>query len=207
MSYKLVKITIPLKRRRSSSPVCSSYTDDSPYTTRPPQRTKKLSEELERYRSQYYDHVVRPATELQDRLHAERPASKTLSFEPIAGWNTDKEREAVAHWRKSREKCPDTFQYLGLWKICLQFGECTPFDIIGNRHSLKAKRDPRKMASGFMLSDLMSTQLAKLVTHSLWPNSYPGALADNLAVAIQYVVILNTNDKRQTTVESGQAHM
>lgn len=54
-----------------------------------------------------------------------------------------------------------------------------------------------------MWSDGFSAQLVRLVTHPIWPTSYPGALAAALATAIQYTVILRTGDQRAWDPTSG----
>ncbi|OAA54620.1 hypothetical protein ISF_08221 [Cordyceps fumosorosea ARSEF 2679] len=55
-----------------------------------------------------------------------------------------------------------------LWKDCIQYANCTPWDIVGEKPD----------------------------NDSIWPRGFPGAHALNIAVAIQYAVILRTNDRR-----------
>lgn len=89
-------------------------------------------------------------------------------------------------------------RYLQLWKVCLQYGECTSFDIVGIKHMLLSENTRQGVQqSGKMWSEMLSEGLSRLVTHLVWPTNYPGALSTHVAAAIKYAVILHTNDQRR----------
>lgn len=148
--------------------------------------------------------MVKPAKRVQARLHtALDPAAlhPPLAYEKIEGWDDAKEGRAVLLFRRTRHEwgIPSSSKYLRLWKICLQYGGCTPFDIVGVKHGLRFKRQANNSTGGGnessrVFSDVFSEQLSRLVTHPIWPKNHPSALADSLATTIQYVVKLRTND-------------
>ncbi|KAJ6789405.1 hypothetical protein PWT90_03635 [Aphanocladium album] len=123
-----------------------------------------------------------------------------LSFGAPQGRDERKERAAERLWESLKKylSLSTNRSYLLLWKVCLQYGECTPFDIIEVKNLLHFKRETRDKKTYIIgaSSEAFSAQLAKLVTHFIWPTSYPGAVVEHIGAAIQYAVILRTNDQR-----------
>lgn len=143
-----------LAEQASGSPRPAELSDESDTAANAGAGTAKqlrtVNAELERHQKNYPEDVLKPATATQRKLHnsidtdtaGPHPA---LVFSPIRGWNTAKEREAEDMWTQQKEfwPVPKGQRYLKLWKICLQHGECTPFDIIGVRNSLQYAREVR----------------------------------------------------------------
>lgn len=148
----------------------------------------------------YMKNVAASATRLQDSLNRKAGLDKELHpgvrFEPLA--DPCQEAEAVLLSNKDSLAPPSHRKYMAMWKICLQYGQCTPFEIIGVNRSLQAEKaapgpnglEPHMWTASFCLA------LANLVPHPAWPTNYTGALAQSLATVIQYAVILRTNDQR-----------
>lgn len=153
---------------------------------------------------------IQPGRELQKTLLDEQDQPHpALQHARNPNWSEADEARAEALWQAEKEQWKmfaSSQGYTTLWKICLQFANCSPWDIVGERTRLCFKPDNTphaRVSSGRMWSDGFCTALARLVTHIVWPSHFDGALAMNIAAAVQYAVILRTNDQRPMTVGPG----
>lgn len=116
------------------------------------------------------------------------------------GW--EPEDEAVVAVEYASHERPRSFkeEYKALWKICLRYMRCTPWDIVGVKRKLAFSAIARGTGRGrldrgiFTWSQSFSTSLKALVTHPAWISDWPGERKSKLAAAIQYAVILRTGD-------------
>ncbi len=147
---------------------------------------------------------IQPGRELQKRLLDEEEQGQShpaLQYTRSPGWSDADEAQAEALWEAEREqwKLGADKGYTTLWKVCLQFAQCTPWDIVGERTRLRFASDNAngiRVQSNCMWSKAFCIALAQIVTHIIWPRQFDGAHAMNVAAAIQYAVILRTNDQR-----------
>ncbi|KAK3290390.1 uncharacterized protein B0H64DRAFT_57359 [Chaetomium fimeti] len=137
-------------------------------------------------------------TENLPRITGLSQVQRMLPRLPIGSAWTAKDRANVDRaWRKSaqRKELLDVAKnkdLLTLHKCCLRLMRCLPEDIIGCRFDLKYDLDQnRALARGQSLlwSGPFCKSLAALLVHPMWD----GAVAP-LAAAIQYTVIVETND-------------
>ena len=120
------------------------------------------------------------------------------------GWSEADESKAQEFWRadmSTREHIPTsiTSEYQGVWKDCLQFFNCTPFDIAGAMHNLRFQTNStqsKRSNSSQMWSVNFCMQLRRLITHSAWSIGSPKTGPSKLSTMIQYAVILRTGDQR-----------
>ncbi|KAJ2974116.1 hypothetical protein NQ176_g6227 [Zarea fungicola] len=171
------------------------------------QGCKALFDELGKQYKAYHESVILPGRELQlVRLSGVDPALVHPSV-PRAnigqGWTEQDEEAVQAAWVAEQTQwdiLPSAFlPYYKLWRLCLQFAECTPWDIVGSRTNLVFELDasaPPATSVNHMWSCVFCHGLSTLVTHCSWPTDQPLALANSLAAALQYVVILRTGDSR-----------
>jgi hypothetical protein len=121
-----------------------------------------------------------------------------LPVDPNSKW-TDKDRRLVERrWDKHprREKLLNVDgqkELLTLYKACLRLMHCLPEDIIGCRFNLEydetKNRDLRAKGHSLVWSASFCKALAALLVHPMWDGSVAA-----LALAIQYAVIVDTDD-------------
>ncbi|KPM34329.1 hypothetical protein AK830_g12245 [Neonectria ditissima] len=119
-------------------------------------------------------------------------------------WSQTDEAQLALDWPvvKDNWKTPDSLPgvYRSLWALCLKFMICTPFDIVGVKTNFAFERKSVGL-HGFakdsrMFSMVFCKAMSPLITHSVWESTVPGEAAKNLTMALQYAVILRTNDQR-----------
>lgn len=147
---------------------------------------------------------VEPARKLQQDIfnHRAGKAHPALVYtRPRSEWSNSLEKEAAKLWEAAQEDgqltispCAES-RYRSLWKVCLHYAACTPWDIVGERYRLRFQSLELPDTSLVFSRDFCE-QLSQIVTHSIWPRPFEGALAMNIAIALQYTVILRTGDPR-----------
>lgn len=177
-----------------------------------------LRKELQKQGATYQSDVIEPAAKVHKRnlgslkdqmrngVHPAVPHVTTGSH-----WSLAEEEVILAEWESEKSQWTrmyDRDRYLGLWKICLQFANCTPWDIVGFKNKLKFELDLRgnseeedEDGGNHNWSSKFIHNLTFLVTHPAWScNSMSRATA--LGTAIQYAVIMRTNDQRAWDLSS-----
>ncbi|KAJ3474826.1 hypothetical protein NLG97_g9678 [Lecanicillium saksenae] len=151
----------------------------------------------------YKESVIRSGTVSKNS----EPLKDSLPLqEPVHGWTPELENQAKQEWETKRSewsvRTGPEGRFHKLFKSCLSHAGCAPSDIIGvsNRLSFqvhpRAGRHAKENASYYALTDYACTKLDLLVTHPAFRTPQPGGRAAALALAIQYAVILRTNDRR-----------
>ncbi|KAJ3484855.1 hypothetical protein NLG97_g6957 [Lecanicillium saksenae] len=140
------------------------------------------------------EHQSRLLEEQQNQSH---PA---LTYTRRAGWSGNDEAAARKLWLDKKNAWTISAveqHYMTVWKACLQYAGCTPWDIVGEKTRLRFENEvPKRPGDSCMWSKGFCLTLAQLVTHVAWPRHSTGAHAMNIAAALQYAVILRTNDCR-----------
>ncbi|KAF7563120.1 hypothetical protein G7046_g1004 [Stylonectria norvegica] len=120
-------------------------------------------------------------------------------------WTEADEDQLSEEWKIKKESWAITGDrvdvYETLWKVCLEYAQCTPWDIIGEKTRLKfqlagtgsveAEKPTKLMSQSFI------TALTPLILHRTFESDFPKGRATNIAMALQYLVILQTNDQRR----------
>ncbi|KAJ3499017.1 hypothetical protein NLG97_g677 [Lecanicillium saksenae] len=124
----------------------------------------------------------------------------------VVEWNPELQNRAREQWEATRSKwsiSPATAPgYRKLFRSCLSYAACTPSDIVGIKNNLLFQIHPtsgeRTEETSFhtLFSDSFCAKLDLLVTHPAFSAPQPGTQADSIALAIQYAVILRTDDRR-----------
>ncbi|KAJ3477530.1 hypothetical protein NLG97_g8814 [Lecanicillium saksenae] len=170
---------------------------------------KELFKSLGAYYKNIYKNDIVPAQQQHAEACASISASHTLHPalpEPpniSCTWTNQDEARVRRDWFDTENDewsiCASVSKPYGkLFRFCLHFAQCTPWDIVGIRTRLRFQPESRGRGSGdaCMWSAPFCNNLSMLVTHQLWPTDRPLFLADHLAAAIQYAVILRTGDRR-----------
>ncbi|RMJ11350.1 hypothetical protein CDV36_009013 [Fusarium kuroshium] len=115
-----------------------------------------------------------------------------------SNWSSEDEQEAQRQWNAQRQlwELPSSMlpDYKVAWKLAIKFMRCTPWDIIGVRSRLeftKASGDDKKLWSSNFVR-----QFSALIPHPAWTD-LPYSSAGYLATALQYAIILRTNDQNR----------
>ncbi|KAK8923232.1 hypothetical protein H634G_10446 [Metarhizium anisopliae BRIP 53293] len=118
-------------------------------------------------------------------------------------WSRQDENNILDQWEAEKDRwinIHDPDRYLNLWKICLQFAKCTPWDIIGFNTKLSFELSGRagsgEEEENHTWSAPFIDRLAWLIPHPAWLGRKSTSRSALLATAIQYAVILRTNDQR-----------
>lgn len=159
----------------------------------------------------YQSAVIDPASAIhKDQLTAlNRQMKKSLHpAVPKAhivpdGWSREDENDVLDQWEAEKDlwiNIHDPDRYLNLWKICLQFAKCTPWDIVGFNTKLSFELSGRAGSGeedeNHTWSAPFIDRLAWLIPHPAWAGAESSSRPALLATAIQYAVILRTNDQR-----------
>ncbi len=151
------------------------------------------------YMNMYASREIEPARAIQKANIGAQNANATPEVQYPDGWTEEDESEACAMWQVDKDKWflgkGVIKPYLKLFKICLQYAECTPWDIVGVRFQLRFQPEARDSASE-MWSKPFCDALGPLLTHPVWSTQFRGSLAMDVALAIQYAIVLRTNDRR-----------
>ncbi|KAJ6782842.1 hypothetical protein PWT90_02841 [Aphanocladium album] len=214
----------PRKRARDHT-TSAEINDDSISTSANPASTSTLSigendfgvgfalnKALNDHMKSYHEKIIKPGTaaakaQLEADLATGRPpAVQRLGFEE---WTTELEEQVRIDCEatKSDWELPlgRRRYYLKLYKSCLFHLRCTPFDIVGVRYNMVFQKDTRVTPDAETCQDFSQVfcdRLDQLIAHPAWNVGTPEARVDALATAIQYAVILRTDDRRpwQTSV-------
>lgn len=132
------------------------------------------------------------------------------ALHPLIGSNvvfdefwTHADETGLSQWW-AQEKLSWTYNYQDLyrqlWVRCLLYLQCTPYDIVGVKGNLVSERSikgprPTDDSSSLWPRDFCS-DLTDLVTHHAWKCGTEGGAKRKLIMALQYAVILRTNDQR-----------
>ncbi|KAJ3481753.1 hypothetical protein NLG97_g7743 [Lecanicillium saksenae] len=154
------------------------------------------------HKNKYAIREIGPARSIQKAvLEARRGRTHpALEVRHPDDWTDEVEAAAHAAWRSDMAVWflgrGVVKPYLKLFKICLQYGNCTPWDIVGVRSQLRF--EPEGRASPYRVwSKPFCDALGPLVTHPVWATQFDGSVAADIVLIIQYAVILRTNDARQ----------
>lgn len=177
--------------------------------------TRKMHDGLRRafqkMADDYQSAVIDPASAIhKDELTAlNRQMKKSLHpAVPKAhivpdGWSREDENDVLDQWEAEKDRwinIHDPDRYLNLWKICLQFAKCTPWDIVGFNTKLSFELSGRAGSGeedeNHTWSAPFIDRLAWLIPHPAWAGGESSSRSSLLATAIQYAVILRTNDQR-----------
>ncbi|KAJ4155946.1 hypothetical protein LMH87_001166 [Akanthomyces muscarius] len=117
---------------------------------------------------------IQPARELQKRLVDEQKDQSHPALQYTRGleWSEDDEAQAEALWQAEAEqwKMGDLQAYLKLWKVCIQFADCTPWDIVGERARLRfVSSSSLRVETYRMWSKDFCLALLEIITHIIWP--------------------------------------
>ncbi|KAK7426274.1 hypothetical protein QQZ08_007174 [Neonectria magnoliae] len=169
----------------------------------------RVSEPLKEFVRNYSDRVERAAKWQKQRRLLQpldsdgiHPAVPRPVFDQY--WSQEDEDELSQDWATERSKWehPPSLEgvYRALWSLCLKFMSCTPFDIVGVKTGFAFTRQRVGRysfgADSCMFSMVFCCAMNPLVTHPIWDSSVPGGAAKHLVMALQYAVILRTNDQR-----------
>lgn len=137
--------------------------------------------------------------QMKKSLH---PAVPKAHIVPGA-WSREDENDVLDQWEAEKDlwiNIHDPDRYLNLWKICLQFAKCTPWDIVGFNTKLSFELSGRAGSGEEDENHTWSAdfidRLAWLIPHSAWAQVEDSSRSALMATAIQYAVILRTNDQR-----------
>lgn len=117
-------------------------------------------------------------------------------------WTLADEAELAQWWTQEKLAWTSKEQdgYRQLWVRCLLYLHCTPYDVVGVEGNLSHQRGPRgpkgAAASASLWSREFCVELTDLVTHHAWRCGTEGGAKRKLIMALQYAVILRTNDQR-----------
>lgn len=118
-------------------------------------------------------------------------------------WTQADEAELSQWWTQEKLlwTSKDQDLYRQLWVRCLLYLRCTPYDIVGVKGNLFNHRGPKgpnatSTASGSLWAREFCSELSDLVTHHAWKSGIEGGAKRKLITALQYAVILRTNDQR-----------
>lgn len=144
---------------------------------------------------------IQPGRRLQAMLlhDGQDQAHPALQYTRGFNWSAEDEARAGALWQAEAQqwKMGDMHTYLKLWKVCLQFADCSPWDIVGERARLRFFSSSNLRVDTYrMWSKDFCLALLELIPHIIWPRQFDGAHAMSITAAIQYAVILGTNDRR-----------
>lgn len=170
-----------------------------------------LRKAFQRMADHYQSDVIDPAARIhKDKLetlnkkmkHSPHPAMpKALVGQD--GWSWQDENNVLDQWEAEKDRwinIHDPDRYLSLWKICLQFAKCTPWDIVGFNTKLSFELSGRAGSGEEVENHTWSSpfidRLAWLIPHPAWAGVSSSLRSVLLATAIQYAVILRTNDQR-----------
>ncbi|KAM3507920.1 hypothetical protein MY10362_001497 [Beauveria mimosiformis] len=166
------------------------------------------------------EHVLEPMRDKQRQRV--KDANRKYSGTPITvadsvNWTPELEKRAKEeleatkeHWTLAKTVTPD---YLNLCKTALLYTARTPRDIIGIKTQLCFALDPksgRREYTPHPLDNWSRTfcdKLSQLITHQAWSTGQPGGRAAQLATALQYAVILRTQDTREWRICSADSFM
>lgn len=138
---------------------------------------------------------------LRDGLPLAVAALRQVTFDE--NWTEENEVELAAAWiEEKNEWAIDANRkpnYRKLWTWCLAFMECTPWDIVGIRNGFLYERSkagrPKNNVSNVWTASFCH-KFAYLIPHTMWKSRLPHGRAKRLILALQYAVILRTNDQR-----------
>lgn len=187
-------------------------------TTRPGKRSreatwanptvyKNLSAAMKRQYEELHQDIVVPGKQRQQALaqqstDSDHPAMPRANV-GVNGWTRRGEEFVQRRWHGEKGqweiKASADKLYGKLFRLCLHLGGCTPWDIVGERTRLQFEPDTGRVngrPTSRMWSSSLCQYMSVLVTHSAWPARGPLCLANHLAAAIQYAVILRTGDRR-----------
>ncbi|KAK9438459.1 hypothetical protein VB005_08019 [Metarhizium brunneum] len=167
---------------------------------------------FQRMADKYQSDVLDPASAIhKDQLTALNKRMKK-SIHPAMpkvhvgrdGWSKQDENDVLDQWEAEKHHwidINDVKLYHMLWKICLQYAKCTPWDIVGFNTKLSFELSCRgdlggEVEENHTWSSDFSDHLAWLIPHPAWAGGESSSRPSLLATAIQYAVILRTNDQR-----------
>ncbi|KAG8418837.1 hypothetical protein J3459_011965 [Metarhizium acridum] len=170
-----------------------------------------LRKEFQSLADNYQSDVINPvSTANKDELTAlNRQMKKSIhpavpkALVGQGDWSRQDEKNILAQWEAEKAhwiNIYDPDRYLNLWKICLQFAKCTPWDIVGFNTKLSFELSGRAGSGeedeNHTWSAPFIDRLTWLIPHTAWTAVGDSSRSALLATAIQYAVILRTNDQR-----------
>ncbi|KAK4452735.1 hypothetical protein QBC34DRAFT_422914 [Podospora aff. communis PSN243] len=139
------------------------------------------------------------ATYIQQHLPAVTGLAEVKLLSPRISlgpsWTEHDQRNATKLWREQSNRAAmlnagENTTITGLYKSCLRFMRCLPMDIIGIQHNMEYDVVWAK-GLGKCITHVFCDTLKDLLVHPMWKHS-----PDKLALAIQYAIIVETNDPR-----------
>jgi hypothetical protein len=112
-----------------------------------------------------------------------------------ASWTEREQKIAAKLWNKRFDrtamlKIGHNTTITGLYKSCLRFMRCLPMQIIGLQHNMEHDVIWTE-SQGKCMTHVFCATLKDLLVHPMWKGS-----PDKLALAIQYAIIVKSDDRR-----------
>lgn len=151
--------------------------------------------EVKAYRRKRFTQCF-PKDTPEGQLHSAIPSATFDGY-----WSRGDERDLARAWSLEKEAWSiekgSLKKYRQLWTMALLFMNCTPWDIAGVEGNFvyENSRGPRPSEDKLWTQHFMHA-FAMLLPHPMWKSNVQMGSAKGLQLALQYAVILRTDDRR-----------